>query len=379
MPTFGIGLMVFAVAFVVTYAMVPVSIRLAYVMGAIDYPGIRRVHDHSVPRAGGIALYTGFLAGCAAFWVGTHFIGWDIQDLYVLRDVDYVLLLAGISIVFVVGLIDDVSPLSPRSKLAGQVLAAVVICMAGVTIGTVRWVITGEYVPLGWFDWPITIVFLLGFMNVINLIDGLDGLAAGIVAITAGALLYLVIHRGSFSLAMVCVAIVGSCLAFLRFNFYPARVFMGDSGSLLLGTLLAVVSITGIVRTQSLLVLLVPLVIAGVPILDTFTSIIRRIREGHHIDEADFEHVHHRLVRAGFSQRRSVLTLYAASATLAVAGCAIGVFSGPVRWVLFVVLFMVAALVIHRLHLFGPVLQHYYRRRAGTEPRRTRHVSDNGS
>ena len=375
MPLIGQGLMVFAVAFAVTYAMVPVSMRLARVMGAMDYPGIRRVHDHPIPRAGGIAIYAGFLAGCAMLWAGVHFLGWKMGDLYVLSDVDYVLIICGVSIVFLVGLIDDVSPLSPRSKLAGQILASAVICMSGMTIGTVRWFITGEYIQLEWLDWPITILFLLGFMNVTNLIDGLDGLAAGIVAITACGLLYLVVHRGSNTLAMICITLVAVCLAFLRFNFYPARVFMGDSGSLLLGTLLAIVSISGVVRTQSIAVLLVPLVIAGVPIVDTFTSIVRRLREGKHVDQADFEHVHHRLVRAGFSHRRTVISLYIASAVLALAGCTMGVFSGPVRWALLIVLFVVVSLVIWRLHLFGPVLQHYYRRRAGVEPRRDKRIS----
>lgn len=368
------GLVIFTVAFIVTYAMVPVAMRLSHIMGAIDYPGTRRVHDHAVPRAGGIAIYAGFLAGVAMLLVGQRVFGWQTQDLYIVRDIDYVLLLTGVSIVFVVGLIDDVSPLSPRSKFAGQILAAVVICMSGVTIGAVRWIFTGEYVQLDWLDWPITIVFIVGFMNIINLIDGLDGLAAGITAITTCGLLYLVLNRGSFTLTMFCLAIIASCMAFLRFNFYPAKVFMGDSGALLLGALLAVVSISGVVRTQSLAVFIVPLVIAGVPLIDTLSAIIRRLRAGEHIDEADMEHVHHRLVRAGFSQRRSVITLYIISALLALAGCTLGVFSGPVRWAVLLVLFVIVSIVVYRTHLFGPVLQHYYRRRAEAEPRRDKNA-----
>ncbi len=370
MVMFAQGLLVFAVSFATAYAMVPVSKSIAGAIGAIDFPGVRRVNDRAVPRAGGIALYAGFLAGCLVIAVGTNVFGWSTSDLIVVRDIDYVLLIAGLSIVFVVGLIDDVSPLSPRSKLAGQILGATVICMSGVTVGAVRWLTGGDVVALGWIDWPVTIVYLLVFMNIINLIDGLDGLAAGITAIVSLGLLYLVTMRGSFILAMFCVALAASCIAFLRYNFHPASVFMGDSGSLFLGALLAVISISGVVRMQGMAMMLIPLIIAGVPLLDTVSAIVRRWRVGRRIGQADMGHLHHRLVRAGLSQKRSVATLYACSLVMTLAGCFMSGMSGVARWVALVVLGVAVGAAVWKLHLFDPVLQHYYRRRSKSEPRR---------
>ena len=364
------GLVVFAVAFAVAYAMVPVSKVIAEHIGALDYPGERRVNVTIVPRAGGIALYAGFLAGALTVAIGVNLLGWRADDLAAVRDIDFVLLVCGLSIVFVVGLIDDVSPMSPRSKLAGQVLGAAVICMSGVTIGAVRWVFTGEIVVLGWLDWPLTIAYFVIFMNIINLIDGLDGLAAGITAIVGLGLLYLVTMRGSFVLAMFCLALVASCLAFLRFNFHPASVFMGDSGALFLGALLSVISVSGVVRMQGLAMMLIPLVIAGVPLLDAVSATIRRWRVGRSIGKADMGHIHHRLVGAGLGQRRSVLLLYAFSAAMTFAGCTMTLVHGVTRLWLLAGLAAVVAVVVWKLHLFDPVLRHYYRRRLKSEKRR---------
>ena len=242
--------------------------------------------------------------------------------------------------------------------------------MSGVTVGAVRWLTGGDVVALGWIDWPVTIVYLLVFMNIINLIDGLDGLAAGITAIVSLGLLYLVTMRGSFILAMFCVALAASCIAFLRYNFHPASVFMGDSGSLFLGALLAVISISGVVRMQGMAMMLIPLIIAGVPLLDTVSAIVRRWRVGRRIGQADMGHLHHRLVRAGLSQKRSVATLYACSLVMTLAGCFMSGMSGVARWVALVVLGVAVGAAVWKLHLFDPVLQHYYRRRSKSEPRR---------
>ena len=364
------AIFIFLVAFGTTYAMVPVSKRIAIAIGAIDYPGPRRVNKDVMARAGGIALYTGFVVAALVLYAGKHYLGWEFNDLYSVSGVDYVLLFCGLTIVFLVGLIDDVSPLSPRSKLAGQIVAAVVICLSGVTIGSLRWVFTGEYIALGWMDFPVTIVYFLIFMNAINLIDGLDGLAAGIVAIDALALLYLVLVRGNITFAFICLIIIAVCLAFLRFNFHPAQFFMGDSGSLFLGTLIAIISITCVMRSQGIAIFIVPLVIAGVPVIDTGSAIIRRLREGKRIDEADMEHMHHRIMASGYSQRRTVLVLYALTAVLAFAGCFIGSFAGFRRWVALGILIIGVFILIYRLRLFAPVLQHHYRRREKVEPRR---------
>ena len=369
------ALIVFVVAFMVTYAMVPVSKRIAEVLGAIDYPGNRRVNTEPVPRCGGIALYVGLTAGVFTIFLGMRFFGWEVVNLYMLERVNYVVLYIGVTLMFAVGLADDITQLSPWAKFLGQIVAAIVVVAAGVSIETVRTVIAGDYINLGWLDWPVSVMYLVVFVNIINLIDGLDGLASGMVAIISTSLLYLVYMRGSMTLALVCVVMIAICLAFLRFNFFPASIFMGDSGALLLGVMLGIISVEGVVRTQSLIIMLVPLAIAGVPVVDTLSAIVRRMREGESIGHADMGHVHHRLLRAGLSQKRSVAVLWICTAVLAVAGCAISGSSGVFRWGVLFVLAIVVFLVIWRFGLFGPVLKHHYDGFGKTGPRMPQSVT----
>ncbi|NHM14808.1 glycosyltransferase family 4 protein [Xiamenia xianingshaonis] len=360
---------VFCVAFVVTYCMVPVSKRIAKALGAIDYPGNRRVNRQPIPRCGGIALYAGMAAACFMVLVGVRCLGWTFEDYYVLEGIDYPLLFVGVTFVFTVGLVDDVTQLSALVKLAGQIMGAVIIVAAGVSIGGVRSIIEGNYVALGWVDWPLTVAYLVVFINITNLIDGLDGLAAGLIAIVSTAFLYLVWVRGSYLLMFACIALIACCLAFLRFNFFPASIFMGDSGSHLLGLLVGIVSVVGVVRTQGFVVMLVPLVIAGVPAIDTVSAFIRRLRGHQSPGRADMGHVHHRLMRAGLSQKRAVAVLWLSSAALAFVGCMMVGLSGPTRWSLFGVLAVVIFFVIWRFGLFRPVLKHHYDNRDKRGPR----------
>lgn len=363
-------LTVFLVALAVTYLMVPVSKKLADVIGAIDYPNNRKVNTHPVPRCGGIALYAGLVAACLAVLIGQRFFGWEIVDYYVFQDVDYGLLFIGITAMFAVGLVDDIVQMKALTKLLGQIAAAAIIVASGVSIGVVRSFADGGYIDLAWFDFPLTVLYLVVFVNITNLIDGLDGLAAGIIAIVSASLLYLVAMRGSATLSLACVAIIAVCLAFLRYNFFPASIFMGDSGALLLGCMVGVVSIAGVVRTQGFVIMLVPLVIAGVPLLDTMAATIRRLRSHKPVGMGDMDHIHHRLLKSGMSQRRTVAILWSCSAVLAVIGDMLGIVSGPVRWVVFVLLAMVVFFIIWRLGLFSPVLRHYYDNKGRHGPRR---------
>ena len=363
------GAIVFAVAFIVTYLMVSVSKLIAWRLGAIDYPSNRRVNRAPIPRCGGIALYVGLVAACFTIFIGVRFGGWEFHDLYVLGNVNYLVLYIGVTSMFTVGLVDDITQLSPGVKLLGQIVAALVVVLSGVTIGGVRALISSEYIALGWIDYPLTIAYLVIFVNITNLIDGLDGLASGLVAIVACSLLYLVLIRGSVTLALACIALIAVCLAFLRFNFFPASVFMGDSGSLLLGLVLGIISVAGVVRTQGFVAMLVPLVIAGVPVIDTASAVIRRLRGHQPVDQADMGHVHHRLMRAGLSQKRSVAVLWLCSAALAIMGCLMVGVSGPVRWALFFILGAIVFFVIWKFGLFKPVLRHHYDNRGKTGPR----------
>ncbi len=364
---------VFGVAFAVAYCMVPVSKKIAVKLGAIDYPTSRRVNHDPVPRCGGIALYAGLVAACFTVFLGVRFFGWELHDLYTLEGVNYIMLYLGITIMFTVGLVDDITQLSPPVKMAGQIAAAAVVTLSGITIGVVRTAVMGDYLSLGWIDYPLTVLYLVVFVNITNLIDGLDGLASGLVAIVTASLMYLVWLRGSFTLVLVCLALIAVCLAFLRFNFFPASVFMGDSGSHLLGLMVGIISVVGVVRTQSFVIMLVPLIIAGVPVLDTLSAIVRRKRVHQPVDHADLGHIHHRLMRAGLSQKRSVAVLWLCTAALAVAGCVMSSFSGLVRWTVFVVLAVVVFFVIWKFGLFKPVLRHHYANKGRRGPRVPRH------
>lgn len=351
---------VFGVAFAVAYITVPLAKSIAKVVGAIDYPGNRRVNTAPIPRCGGIAMFLGLHAAVLTVIVGVLFFGWELNNLYTLEGVNYLLCYIGIVIMFSVGLVDDITQLSPWVKFGGQVVSAIVVALSGVTVGVVRMVVTGDYIELGWLDYPITVLYLVVFVNITNLIDGLDGLASGIVAIVSASLLYLVVTRGNMIMAFACIAVIAVCLAFLRYNFYPASIFMGDSGSMMLGLIVGIVSVVGVAHTQSFIIMLVPLAIAGVPVLDTISAIVRRLRGHKRIGEADSDHIHHRLMRTGLGQLRSVAVLWSCSAILAVLGCVISNYSGPVRWVVFVVLAVAVFLVIWRFGLFKPVLKHHY-------------------
>lgn len=367
---------VFAVAFLVTYAMVPVSKRLAHVIGAIDYPGNRHIQTEPMPRCGGIALYAGFLAACFVIFLGMRFFGWRSVELYTLEDVNYVLLFIGITAMFCVGIVDDITQLRSAAKFVAQVVAALIVVVGGgVSIETIR-LFQGDYFELGWLDVPISVLYLVVFVNITNLIDGLDGLAAGIIGIAAIGLLYLTIMRGSSVLALACVAVLAVCIAFLRFNFHPASIFMGDSGSHLLGLLIGIISISGVVRTQGLTLLLVPLIIVGIPLLDTTAAGVRRRHEHKPVGLGDAKHIHHQLLNQGIGQRQSVLVLWVASAAMMACGCFIGSSFGVVRWALIAVLAVVFIVLVWKLGISGLVLQHHFDNRGKTGPRKPRESAD---
>lgn len=362
---------VFTVAFAVTYAMVPVSKRLAYRMGAIDYPSNRRVNTKPVPRCGGIAIFAGLVAGVFATFVGAKFSGWALNDLYVLQSIDYAMLYVGVVTLFTVGLVDDIVQLTAPMKFAWQVVACVIVALSGVTIGTVQSLVTADYLVLGWVDYPLTVLYFLVFVNITNLIDGLDGLASGMVIIVSAGLMYLCWMRGSYTLALACVALIATCLAFLRYNFFPASIFMGDCGALLLGLAVGVISVEGVVRTQSFVIMLVPLVIAGVPVVDTVSAIVRRLRSHESVGRADMDHIHHRLLRAGLSQKRSVLVLWLCTAALTFVGCGMEGMSGVIRWTALVVFAIVVFAVVWRFGLFKPVLAHHYDNKEHRAPQKS--------
>lgn len=351
-----------AAAFATTYALVPVAKRLALRLDAVDYPSKRRINKRPIPRMGGLAIFFGLVVACVLQIVGTWYWGWPSALIpHPSLTVNYPLIAVAFCLITLTGAVDDVVSLRPRAKLAGQVLAAAVAAAGGLTIGSiVNPFVPGAYLDLGWLGYPITVIYLVAFANIINLIDGLDGLATGISAIASIAMFGFAALSGRGDAAAISIALFGSCLAFLRYNFHPASIFLGDAGALLLGFSLGTVSLLSVSRTAALTSLLIPLIVAGVPIIDTFAAIVRRYRAHVSIGQADKGHIQHRLIEEGYDQRQAVLLIYAWCILLALGATVINQVSVGVRVFIFIVLLVCSAAFAMRLHLFEPVLRHHY-------------------
>ena len=354
--------LLFLVALLATLLATPLAKCIAQHLGAIDKPDERRINKVPIPRMGGIGIALGLVAAVAVQVAGTKLLGWPTVFVphMQLQGVDYKLLTVAVVIVFLTGAIDDVRNLKPRQKLLGQVLAACVAAASGLVVGNVANPFTAELIPIGWLAYPITVVYLVAFTNVINLIDGLDGLAAGITAISCAAMFYLSYEAHQIDAAVLACILAGCCLGFLRYNFNPASIFMGDCGSNMLGFLLGVIALLGVNRVAAATTLIVPLVIAGVPIIDTFAAIVRRRRGHTAISQADTGHIQHRLIKQGFDQKQAALMIYGWSILLAAGAITMTKVALPLRFVVFILLVGISAVFIKKLHLFEPVLLHRY-------------------
>ena len=360
----------FAVAAVVTIALTPLALKLAIKLDAIDYPSARRVNMLPIPRMGGVAIFGGILAALAVAGFGVYTFGWvDPFIDYNGIEVNYWGVLLGTVLIFLVGAVDDVVDLNPKAKMLGQIVAACVVAGSGLLFSSIHNPFGEGYIEFGWVAYPLTVFYLVAFANVINLIDGLDGLAAGITGISAITILLFAVLTGRFDAALFSVILVGVCAGFLKSNFFPASIFMGDSGALLLGFSLGVISLFAVARSALFVSLLVPILAAGVPILDTFFAIVRRKREHRPIDEADKGHIHHRLMRAGFSQRATVLIMWAWTALLAACGVIITWADNLVRIPIFLIACAVTAYAIVKLRLLGDALSHHFNPRRKPELR----------
>lgn len=346
-------------AFAITYALVYPSTVIAKKLGAVDLPSERRVHTHATTRMGGIAIFFGIVIPLV---VVTLLCNARIlpPDLLPPRNINELGVLVGMTVMFAVGCIDDIFQIRARYKFIGQIVAAVIVAASGVMLADIKMFGSEEYFYFGILSWPITVFWLVAFANIINLIDGLDGLAAGVSAITFGAFFVLALMTDMLASALVAIVGVAVCLAFLRFNFHPAKLFMGDSGSLTLGFLLGIVSLMGIMKTATFTSMAIPIIIAGIPVLDTFSAIVRRKREHVSIGTPDKGHIHHSLLKSGLDQRQVVLTIYGVCAVFAVSGIVIAGSNDVVRAVVVVIDLAVAAFLVWRLKLFGVVLAHVY-------------------
>ncbi|MDR5682924.1 MAG: MraY family glycosyltransferase [Armatimonadota bacterium] len=310
-------------AWFVTYWTTPTARWVARRVGAVDFPGGRRINRRPLPRLGGIALFAGIL-GAALLTLPIR------GDIAVVREPRYLVLavpyaaiapeyvgvLLGAVAISLLGLYDDVRPLSGAVKFPLIYLAAAIPTLFGVSASFVTNPISGQLLPLGVYGQIFTVLWIGSVAIAMNLIDGVDGLAAGIAAIVSATLFAATLARPNLPMMILCAAVVGSAVGFLRYNFNPARIIMGDGGAMLLGYLLGAMSVLGVFKTITALSLAVPLLAMGVPIFDTAFAILRRARRGLPIFHPDRGHLHHRLLDRGLTQRQTVFLLYGATGLL---------------------------------------------------------------
>lgn len=298
----------FIVALVISYILTPFVKKLAWKTGAVDIPkDERRVHTKPIPRIGGLAIYIAFIV--------TVLITMPVTD-----NIKGVII--GGTLITILGVLDDIYNLPAKIKLLGQVAAAGILVYFGIKV---EWVTNplGDMVYLGKLSIPITIFWIVGVTNTLNFIDGLDGLAAGIASIASFTLMLVALNEGLGPVVILTAALAGGAVGFLPFNFNPAKIFMGDTGAMFLGYVLAAISVMGAIKSATAIALAVPILALGLPIFDTAFAILRRAINGYPVMKADKDHLHHRLLAIGLTQRQTVLIMYSISAALGMSAIAL--------------------------------------------------------
>ncbi len=318
-------------ALVVTNALTPGLRRFARRIGAIDHPGGRRINVRPLPRLGGVAIYVGFLAALlVAIVISRPILLTHRADILTIRiplsprtDQAILGILLGSTLLFLAGIWDDVRGMNPAVKFLLQVAAAAILIPFGLTTQFITNPLTGRILGLGPLGPLFTIVWVVGVVNATNFIDGVDGLASGIAAIAGTTLFLTAMVKGDIASMLLASCLIGATLGFLRHNFNPARIIMGDSGSMFVGYALGGMSVMGLYKSYTALSLIVPLLALAVPIVDTAFAIVRRFRSRQPIYLPDRGHLHHRLLDRGLSQRQTVLLLYLVSAFFGVGALAV--------------------------------------------------------
>ncbi len=313
-------LVAFIIAFIITFVTTPFVKKLAFRIGAVDVPkDNRRMHKKPTARLGGLAIFLGFIISTIVFAdITTELCG----------------ILIGCAVIVTLGVFDDIYALNAKLKLIVQIIAALFPVLAGVSIDYIRvpeLISANGYLYLGWLAIPITIIWIVGITNAVNLLDGLDGLACGVSSISALTLLVIAIIVGEGDVAFITSALAGACFGFLPYNFNPAKLFMGDTGALFLGFVLSTVSVQGLFKGYAIISIAAPLLILGLPIFDTLSAILRRMRNHQPIMSPDRGHLHHRLVDSGFSQKQAVLIIYLLCTVLCI-GAIVLIATGAVSW-----------------------------------------------
>ena len=296
------GMIAFLFAALIAFVSTPLVRVLAFRIGAVDIPeDDRRMHKIPTPRLGGLAIFFSFVLTVFLFYKPTNVI--------------FAMVLGGILIVGL-GIIDDIIRMRAVIKLIVHIAAAMIVISQGVMIERIN--LFGTFIEFGLWGIPITVLWIAGLINAINLIDGLDGLACGISSISMASLLMVTLIMGEPYVALITAIIMGACLGFLPFNKNPAKIFMGDTGSTFLGFILAVISVQGVFKVNAVVTFVIPFLILGLPIFDTAFAIVRRIISGRSPGSPDREHLHHRLIDMGFNQKQTVKIMYAISALLGI-------------------------------------------------------------
>jgi UDP-GlcNAc:undecaprenyl-phosphate GlcNAc-1-phosphate transferase len=306
----------FALAFIVSFATTPIAKKVAFYIGAVDVPkDNRRMHKKPIARLGGLAIFSGFIMALLFGLMSTFIGGTGIIPTSQLLG-----LLVGVFIIVGIGIVDDIKQLGPKIKFIFQILAAIsVVWISGDKISFITnpFAASGSTLEISDFiAYPLTILWIVGITNAINFIDGLDGLAAGVSSISYLSLMFIAILFGQVQTAMIIAILAGSTLGFLPYNFNPAKIFMGDTGSTFLGFTLGVISIQGLMKTYAAISIVIPVLVLGLPLFDTTFAILRRLIKRKPIMAPDRGHLHHRLIDMGFSQKQSVVTMYVVSGAL---------------------------------------------------------------
>jgi UDP-GlcNAc:undecaprenyl-phosphate GlcNAc-1-phosphate transferase len=304
---------IFVVAALGAFFATPWARRLAHRLGALDLPSARKIHSKITPRLGGTAVFFGFCAPLLTFYlienrVTTIFLNYEKATL--------ALVLAGVAMLGL-GIYDDCKGADARKKLSVQTLTAAGLFFAGFKIDIISNPF-GAPIQLGWFSLPLSVLWMVMITNAINLLDGIDGLVAGVTAIIALSLGIINVLYGNIFIAVLTFCLSGACLGFLPHNFAPSRIFLGDSGSLFIGMTLAGISMYSLFKERTATLLAVPLVLFGLPLFDTTSVLIGRWARGTPLFQADKSHIHHRLLELGLTQRQAALFLYAVTLLLSV-------------------------------------------------------------
>ncbi|MHC4322743.1 MAG: glycosyltransferase family 4 protein [Planctomycetota bacterium] len=345
----NIYLSVYLGALMLVLVMTPAVIRLACRFNIVDVPGARHMHTRPVSHVGGVAIFISMMAlSINTLWFSNLTVTTNQPMLGQLR-----MLLFAAGVMFITGLIDDVRAkgLRARVKFIAQIASAFIVCAVGIRIKSI--VITDSVIlDFGWFSWPLTLFWIVGITNAVNLSDGLDGLAGGICAIACGVVAVFAASTGSLAVVVLMLALLGSVTGFLYFNFNPAKIFMGDCGSMFLGFVIASSSVFCFLKSSALVGLALPIAALGVPFFDTFFSMLRRFLERRSIFSADRSHFHHRLIDLGLTQRQAVLTIY--GVTLLTSGLGLLMIVTPKVHVL-IIFSCILMLLLLVFHIVGSV------------------------